>query len=260
MEIKKIDPLAFENFDKYMLAMPIDSLEEADNFYSIEIDGKFYIIGEKQNNVALVENDNGFFNPYKVVLDDNGVIEFLHTEGNDYLFKREGVDTFVQQEDNLKGDVKSLSFVKRDEVDSFIEYRQYIDECCSVLFERYQTLYNSTNATSALRYTDYHLPTQLELREAHFFGIFAWDKKWFYYLTEDGKTYRRAYIVTNNNYHLSSICGYDGEELINLMVEAFGFKREIDSNLISFVYGQNEEYNKMRRLIDIYQKYKLGHK
>lgn len=260
MEIRKIDPYTYENFDKYMLVMPVDSIEEMQDICSVEIDGKLYIVCKKENNLVFVENDNGYLNPFEVELDKNGDINGLDTESFKYLFKREGFDTFIQRKNKLSSDIDSLAFITNQGPEPFLEYRQFIEEYFVVLVHQYRTLAHSSSASSAVSYTNYHLPTHLELHESRGNNFFTYEKIKFYFLTADERTYRRAYIVRDRSYHLPSLHVFDGEKLINLIDETFGFKRDIDSDLKDFVYGNNIEYNKTRKLVDTYQNYILGQK
>lgn len=260
MEIRRIDPYTYENFDRYMLVMPVDSIEEMQDICSMEIDGKLYIVCRKEDTLVFVENDDGYLNPFEVELDKDGDINGLDTESFKYLFKSEGFDTFIQRKNKLSLDVDSLALIKNQGPEPFLEYRQFIYERFSVLIRRYRTLAHSVNSSAALNYTNYHLPTHLELHESRGNIFFAYDKKKFFFLTEDEKTYRRAYIVRDRSYHLASLKVFDGEKLIDLIANSYGFQREIDQDLKKIVYGENQEYNKTRKLVDTYQNYILGQK
>lgn len=261
MQIKRIDPKTFENFDRYLLALPVNEVLELNDLCKIEMDGKIYIIGKNNNKIFFVENNDGELNPFEIGFDKKGNIDLLKTEEFRYLFGRSGYDEFVQKGNNLTCATSSLGLSKNTD-DSCLEYRQYIqynEYESALLINYYQIGKHDFDLKSALSFTEYHLPTQIELHLQKN-GYFSREKIKFFYLDESAEKYFRAFIVSKNNYHLTSLVRYDGIKLLNLISEAYGFNTEIDDDLKLYIHGRHQEYNKSRRLVDNYHQFLLSDK
>lgn len=265
MEIRRIDPYTFENFDRYMLVLPIKDEKELNDLCKIEMNGKLYIVCKNDKTISFVENDNGELNPFEVELDSEDNIEFWQNEEFKYLFAGVGYDEFVQKENKLTSDIVSIGLIKKTDGDSYLEHRQFYEfqennkDYFYTLVNRYKIGKHDYDLKSSLRFTEYHLPTQVELHLLKN-GYFSRENIKFYFLDESGEKYFRAYIVTKDNYHLRSLLRYKGNELLDLISEAYGFKNKIDEDLKSYVYGKHEEYNKVRKLVDNYHQFLLGNK
>lgn len=250
MKIREVNESDYEGIRRYLDVLPTDNYNK---LCMVDFNDKRYIMASDNNVISIVENDNGDLNPMEINLDEKGDFMSYTTEAFEYVFAEDKTQSFIQKRNRLSGDVRHLHFVK----DSLLEYHQFIADNFGSLNAKYELLNHGINTSSAITYTNYHLPTTFEVHESKETSFGFKEKIYFYHLIDE-ENYRRAYIVRGNKYYLLSIHRYPGTKLIDVYCQAFGFINTIDTDLSSYMLGTNEEINDRKSLVLAYEDYKKG--
>ena len=254
MKIVKLNESDFESINRYLSVMSTDDYR---NLCMVDFDDKRYVIASDDNVIYIVENDNGELNPMEINLDEKGDFISYTTEAFSYVFDNKPDSVFIQKTDRLLMDVRHLHFVKNENCSSVLEYRQFIADNFGILNAKYELNNHGSNESSAIAYTNYHLPTQLEVHESKESRLGFKEKIYFYKLMDESN-YKRAYIVRDNKYYLMSFLSYPGSKLIKVFCDSFGFMDTIDDDLRNYMLGTNIEINNRKQLVLGYQDFKKG--
>lgn len=254
MKIQELNESDYDSIRKYLDILTTDDYR---NLCMIDFDNKRYVITSEEGVVYIVENDNGQLNPMEIYLDEKGEFLSYTNEEFDYVFASENGNSFIQKTNRLSHDVRHLYFVKEKDKKPLLEYRQFIAENFASMDAIYDLTNHGFNTSSAITYTNYHLPTTLEIHESiptkH-----SYKEKVYFYVLIDEENYRRPHIVLGDKYYLLSLHRYPGLKLINVYCEGLGFINSIDTDLRDYMLGTNREINNRKSLVLGYEEYKKG--
>lgn len=254
MKIQKLNESDYDSIRRYLDVMTTYDYRD---LYMIDFDDKRYVIKSEDGVIFIVENDNGELNPIEINLDEKGDLLSYTTEEFDYVFANEPGRSFIQKTDRLNHDVRHLHFVKDGDKKPLLEYRQFIAENFASIDAIYELSNHGFNTSSAIAYTNYHLPTTLEIQESIPTKL-SYREKIYFYILVDEKNYRRPHIILGDRYYFLSLHRYPGLKLIDVYCEELGFINSIDSDLSKYMLGTNDEINNRKSLVLGYQDYKKG--
>ena len=253
----KIQELMESDYDSIRRYLDVLTTDDYRDLYMIDFDDKRYVVTLQDVVVFIVENDNGFLNPIEINLDENGEFISYSTEEFEYVFFNQSGRSFVQKTNCLTRDVCHLHFIRKEEKTALLEYRQFIASNFSSMNFIYELSNHGFNSSSAIAYTNYHLPTTLEIHES-ISTKFSYKEKIYFYVLVDEKNYRRPHIIIGDKYYLLSLHQYPGLKLIDVYCEGLGFINSIDGDLVNYMLGTNEEINNRKSLVLAYQDFKKG--
>ena len=253
----KVQELMESDYDSIRRYLDVLTTDDYRDLYMIDFDDKRYVVTLQDGVVFIVENDNGFLNPIEINLDENGEFISYSTEEFEYVFFNESGRSFVQKTNCLTRDVSHLHFIRKEEKTALLEYRQFIASNFSSMSFIYELSNHGFNSSSAIAYTNYHLPTTLEIHES-ISTKFSYKEKIYFYVLVDEKNYRRPHIIIGDKYYLLSLHQYPGLKLIDVYCEGLGFINSIDGDLVNYMLGTNEEINNRKSLVLAYQDFKKG--
>lgn len=254
MKIQELMESDYDSIRQYLNVMTTDNYRD---LYMIDFDDKRYVVTSQDGVVFIVENDNGLLNPIEINLDEKGDFISYSTEESEYVFYNEPRISFVQKTNCLSHDVSHLHFVREQDKPALLEYRQFIASNFASMTAIYELNNHGFNPNSAIAYTNYHLPTTLEIHES-ISTKFSYKEKIYFYVLVDEENYRRPYIVRGDKYYLLSIHKYPGLKLIDVYCEGLGFINSIDRDLVNCMLGTNEEINNKKSLALALMDYKKG--